>query len=39
LGDLTITRNGVTVAKEIEIEDKFLNIRAQMVKEVVSKIS
>jgi chaperonin GroEL len=29
----------VTVAKEIELEDKFQNMRAQMVKEVASKTS
>ena len=32
-----ITKDGVTVAKEIEIEDKFENMGAQMVKEVASK--
>jgi chaperonin GroEL len=32
-----ITKDGVTVAKEIELEDKFENIGAQMVKEVASK--
>jgi chaperonin GroEL len=34
-----ITKDGVTVAKEIEIEDKFENMGAQMVKEVASKTS
>ena len=32
-----ITKDGVTVAKEIELEDKFENVGAQMVKEVASK--
>src|SRR6202161_2034069 len=32
-----ITKDGVTVAKEIELEDKFENMRAQMVREVASK--
>src|SRR6056297_4099592 len=32
-----ITKDGVTVAKEIELEDKFENIGAQMVKEVASR--
>ena len=32
-----ITKDGVTVAKEIELEDRFENISAQMVKEVASK--
>src|SRR3954464_11505094 len=32
-----ITKDGVTVAKEIEIEDKFENMGAQMVREVASK--
>ena len=31
------TKDGVTVAKEIEVEDKFVNMGAQMVKEVASK--
>ena len=35
----TITKDGVTVAKEIELEDKFENVGAQMVKEVASKTS
>ena len=34
-----ITKNGVTVAKEIELEDKFENMGAQMVREVASKTS
>jgi chaperonin GroEL len=34
-----ITKDGVTVAKEIELDDKFENIGAQMVKEVASKTS
>lgn len=34
-----VTKDGVTVAKEIELEDKFRNIGAQMVKEVASKTS
>jgi len=38
-GSPTITKDGVTVAKEIEFEDKFENIGAQMVKEVASKTS
>ncbi|MFP6655759.1 MAG: chaperonin GroEL [Myxococcota bacterium] len=38
-GAPTITKDGVTVAKEIEFEDKFENIGAQMVKEVASKTS
>ena len=32
-----ITKDGVTVAKEIELEDKFENMGAQMVKEVANK--
>ncbi len=36
-GSPTITKDGVTVAKEIELEDKFENMGAQMVKEVASK--
>ena len=32
-----ITKDGVTVAKEIELEDRFQNMGAQMVKEVASK--
>ncbi|MCZ6622659.1 MAG: chaperonin GroEL [Deltaproteobacteria bacterium] len=38
-GAPTITKDGVTVAKEIQFEDKFENIGAQMVKEVASKTS
>ena len=38
-GAPTVTKDGVTVAKEIEIEDKFENMGAQMVKEVASKTS
>ena len=38
-GSPNITKDGVTVAKEIEIEDKFENMGAQMVKEVASKTS
>jgi chaperonin GroEL len=38
-GAPTITKDGVTVAKEIEIEDRFENMGAQMVKEVASKTS
>ncbi|MDD4900902.1 MAG: chaperonin GroEL [Patescibacteria group bacterium] len=36
-GSPTITKDGVTVAREIELEDKFENIGAQLVKEVASK--
>ena len=36
-GSPTITKDGVTVAKEIELEDKFENIGAALVKEVASK--
>ena len=36
-GGPSITKDGVTVAKEIELEDKFENMGAQMVKEVASK--
>ncbi len=36
-GSPTITKDGVTVAKDIELEDKFENIGAEMVKEVASK--
>jgi len=36
-GAPTITKDGVSVAKEIELEDKFQNMGAQMVKEVASK--
>src|SRR6184192_1032062 len=38
-GSPTVTKDGVTVAKEIELEDKFDNMGAQMVKEVASKTS
>src|ERR1700729_2523944 len=34
-----ITKDGVTVAKEVELEDKFENMGAQMVREVASKTS
>ena len=36
-GSPTVTRDGVTIAKEIELEDHFENIGAQLVKEVASK--
>jgi chaperonin GroEL len=38
-GAPTVTKDGVTVAKEIELEDKFENMGAQMVREVASKTS
>src|SRR5210317_1500385 len=38
-GSPTITKDGVSVAKEIELTDKFENMGAQMVKEVASKTS
>ena len=38
-GAPTVTKDGVTVAKEIELEDKYENMGAQMVKEVASKTS
>ncbi|MHB8058713.1 MAG: chaperonin GroEL [Desulfuromonadaceae bacterium] len=38
-GSPLITKDGVTVAKEIELEDKFENMGAQLVKEVASKTS
>ncbi|HEX3694228.1 MAG TPA: chaperonin GroEL [Polyangia bacterium] len=38
-GSPTVTKDGVTVAKEIELEDKLANMGAQMVKEVASKTS
>ncbi len=38
-GAQTITKDGVTVAKEVELEDPFENMGAQMVKEVASKTS
>ncbi len=36
-GAPTITRDGVTIAKEIELEDKFENLGAELIKEVASK--
>ena len=36
-GSPTITKDGVTVAKDIELDDKFQNIGAELVKEVASK--
>jgi chaperonin GroEL len=36
-GSPTVTKDGVTVAKEIELRDRFQNMGAQMVKEVASK--
>ena len=36
-GAPTVTKDGVSVAREIELEDKFMNMGAQMVKEVASK--
>ncbi len=38
-GSPTVTKDGVTVAKEIELEDKFEDLGAQMLKEVASKTS
>src|SRR5579862_4727771 len=38
-GSPRITKDGVTVAKEIELADKFENMGAQMIKEVASKTS
>ncbi len=38
-GSPTVTKDGVTVAKEIQLEDKFENMGAQMVREVASKTS
>ena len=38
-GAPTVTKDGVTVAKEIELEDRIANVGAQMVKEVASKTS
>src|SRR6195256_466772 len=38
-GSPVITKDGVTVAKSIELEDKFENMGAQMVKEVASRTS
>src|SRR3954463_16719283 len=38
-GSPNVTKDGVTVAKEIELENRFENMGAQMVKEVASKTS
>src|SRR5947208_4702894 len=38
-GSPTITKDGVTVAKEVELQDKYENMGAQMLKEVASKTS
>jgi chaperonin GroEL len=38
-GAPTVTKDGVSVAKEIELKDKFENIGAQLVKDVASKTS
>src|SRR5512138_2015465 len=38
-GAPTVTKDGVTVAKEIELEDRLANMGAQMVKEVASRTS
>src|SRR5512134_2114928 len=38
-GSPTVTKDGVTVAKNVELEDKFENMGAQMVKEVATKTS
>ncbi|MAZ40157.1 MAG: molecular chaperone GroEL, partial [Legionellales bacterium] len=38
-GAPTVTKDGVSVAKEIELEDPFENMGAQLVKEVASKTS
>src|SRR3954466_5712412 len=38
-GSRTVAKDGVTVAKEIELENKFENMGAQMVREVASKTS
>src|ERR671914_1466438 len=38
-GAPNVTKDGVTVAKEVELDDKFENMGAQMVKEVASKTS
>ena len=38
-GAPTVTKDGVSVAKEIELKDKFENMGAQLVKEVASKTS
>src|ERR671937_2471150 len=38
-GSPTVTKDGVTVAKDIELKDRYENMGAQMVKEVASKTS
>src|SRR5436305_11449378 len=38
-GSPTITKDGVTVAKEVELKDKYENMGAQLLKEVASKTS
>src|SRR5262245_4631388 len=38
-GSPTVTKDGVTIAKEIELDDPYLNMGAQMVREVASKTS
>ena len=38
-GSPTVTKDGVSVAKEVELEDQLENVGAQMVKEVASKTS
>ena len=38
-GSPTVTKDGVTVAKEIELDDKYENMGARMVREVASKTS
>src|SRR5678810_477359 len=38
-GSPTITKDGVTVAKEVELKDKYENMGAQLIKEVASKTS
>src|SRR5574339_838956 len=38
-GAPTVTKDGVSVAKEVELKDKLMNMGAQMVKEVASKTS
>ena len=38
-GAPTVTKDGVSVAKEVELKDKFQNMGAQMVKEVASRTS
>lgn len=38
-GSPTVTKDGVSVAKEIELKDKYENIGAQLVKEVASRTS